>query len=235
MTTQAAWIFFAGLVVYSAILIGVEANTSQEYVRHYFSDIDGGRPFFAINTTLSMTLLASGAVLMIFAAFAQPVSTPLRASLLLWTQAGMLGFLAFDDRVQLHEALAYRLNLGDHFIMAIWALIELVFILVFARRHFIPMSAFVFVSIGAVFFAIMMMFDAILPHDMFLRLSIEDLAKSWAAACFFAASWSLARYHIGLDGCAKTLADWIDCKQGVTGAIIQQFARTSNADIGRNN
>jgi len=230
MVKHALWIFFGGLVVYSALLIGVEAGTSQEYVRHYFSDIDGGRPFFAINTTLSMMLLASGAVLMIFAAFAQPASTPRRASLLLFTQAGMLGFLAFDDRFQLHEALAYRLNLGDHFIMAIWALIELIFILVFARRNFVPISSFVFVVIGAVFFVIMMIFDAVLPHDMFLRLSVEDLAKSWAAACFFAASWCLARYHIGLDRDASTLADWIDFRGGVTGAI-QHLRRPAN--VGR--
>ena len=205
MTKAATWIFFGSLAIYSAILVGVEANTSQDFVRHYFSDIDGGRPFFAINTTLSTMLLASAGVLLIFTACAGHPDLPAKTTFLLWSQAGMLGFLAFDDRFQLHEALAYRLNIGDHFIMTAWAVIEAVFILAFARRAQIPLKAFAFVAVGGAFFMLMMLFDAILPHDMFLRLSIEDLAKSWAAACFFGAAWCLARFHIGIVAQATTL------------------------------
>ena len=201
--------FFALLAVYSAVLIALEFNTSQDYIRHYFSDIEGPRPFFAINTTLSTFLLAGGAMLLAFTASAghRPISG--RLGLFLWSQAGMLGFLAFDDRFQLHEALAYRIGIGDHFIMATWALIEAVLLLSLARLAEIPFRAFMLVAIGGAFFAVMMVFDAIVPHDMVLRLSLEDIAKSWAAALFFAGCWVLARFHLGFSQNVQTLADRI--------------------------
>ncbi len=45
------------LAVYSVVLIGVELNTSQDYVRNFFTDIDGPVPFYAVNTTLSVFFL----------------------------------------------------------------------------------------------------------------------------------------------------------------------------------
>jgi hypothetical protein len=205
---QACWTFFVALAAYSLALLAIEASTSQDFVRHYFSDIEGGRPFFAINTTLSTLLLVGASILLVFAATSGEITMPREARLLMWTQAGMLAFLGFDDRFQLHEALAYRIGIGDHFIMATWAVIEAGLLLALARPDQIPVRSFVLVTGGCAFFAVMMLFDAVLPHDMFLRLSIEDLAKSWAAAFFFIAAWCLARFHLGLDPHAQTLADW---------------------------
>lgn len=205
---QAAWIFFAILLIYSVVLVITEARTSQDFIRHYFSDIEGPRPFFAVNTTLSSFLLAGAAMLLGFAATSGREELAPRTRAFLWSQAGMLSFLAFDDRFQLHEALAYRVGIGDHFIMAAWALIEAALILMLARRIDIPLRAALLVAGGVIFFGVMMVFDAIVPHDMILRLSIEDLAKSWAAALFLAGSWCLARYHLGLDRAEMTLAEW---------------------------
>ena len=206
MTKAISWMFFAALAAYSAVLLAIEATTSQDFVRHYFSDIDGGRPFFAINTSLSMLLLVGGAVLLAFAATLQK-SAPAMAKCFLLSQTGMLCFLAFDDRFQLHEALAYRIGIADHFIMAGWAAMEVGLILALARLDRISFQSFAFVFAGGCCFVVMMLFDAVMPHDLFMRLSIEDLAKSWAAALFFAASWSLARFHLGLADGAKSLAD----------------------------
>jgi hypothetical protein len=47
-----------------------------------------------------------------------------------------------------------------------------------------------FLALGAALSALMLVFDALVPHDMVLRLSIEDLCKVWAGAAFFAFSWS---------------------------------------------
>lgn len=200
--------FFAALVAYSLALLAVEAGTSQDFVRHYFSDIEDGRPFFAVNTTLSTFLLAGAAILLVFAATSGALDMPRDARLLMLTQAGMLAFLGFDDRFQLHEALAYRIGIADHFIMAAWAVIEAGLLIALARLDQIPLRSFLLVTIGCVFFSVMMLFDAVLPHDMFLRLSIEDLAKSWAAALFFAAAWCLARFHLNFDPRTKTVADF---------------------------
>lgn len=199
--------FFAGLGAYSALLLATEAATSQDFVRHYFSDIDGGRPFFAINTTVSTMFLACAAILLVFAACSARPNTPARTLFLLWGQAGLLAFLAFDDRFQLHEALAYRLEIGDHFIMLGWAGLELGLLLAAARRDQIPLSTFLWTGLGAGFFVLMMVFDALVPHDMIMRLSIEDLAKSWAAAFFLASAWTFARFHIGLSPKEQTLGD----------------------------
>lgn len=202
-------IFFAALAAYSAALLITEANTSQAFVRHYFSDIDGGRPLFAINTTLSTFLLAGAAILLMFAACSGRPEMTRESRWLMWTQAAMLGFLAFDDRFQVHEALAYRVGIADHYIMAAWAALETALLLALARLDQVPLRSFGLVVAGCGFFAVMMLFDSAIPHDAYLRLSIEDLAKSWAAALFFAAAWGLARFQLGLDPQAQTLADWL--------------------------
>ena len=60
---------------------------------------------------------------------------------------------------------------------------------------------------------------------MFLRLSIEDIAKSWAAACFFAAAWCLARFHIGIAADATTVGQWVERNSsGLVGAIDRKWA-----------
>lgn len=218
------WIFFASLAAYSAVLIVAEMQTSQDFIRHYFSDIEGPRPFFAINTTLSTFLLAGAAILLAFAASSGGGGRTARSRVFLWSQASMLSFLAFDDRFQLHEALAYRIGIGDHFIMAAWGFIEAALILALARKSEVTIRTAALVATGVGFFGVMMVFDAFVPHDMVLRLSIEDLAKSWAAAFFFSAAWCHSRAVLGLDRKTPTLADWTH-NLPIIGA-----ARTPDAD-----
>ena len=203
------WAFFAVLVVYSGVLLVVEANTSQDFVRHYFSDIEGPRPFFAVNTTLSTFLLTGAAMLLVFVVFSGKDDISSHAKWFFSSQALILSFLAFDDRFQLHEALAYRIGIADHFVMASWAVAEVGLVIAFAKLADITVRAAILVALGGVFFAVMMVFDAVVAHDMTMRLSIEDLAKSWAAALFFAASWHLARFHLGLEVHARSLATWL--------------------------
>lgn len=202
-------LFVLGLTAYSAVLLLVEWQTSQEFVRHYFSDIEKGRPFFAINTTLSAFLLLGAAILLVFAASSGVAETVKGAKLFAWSQAAMLSLLAFDDRFQLHEALAYRLEIADHFLMLTWAGIELILLAVLSRPMAVPMKAVGHFSAGVCLFVLMMVFDALVPHDMIMRLSIEDLAKSWAAAMFFASAWFFARFQLGLDPDVRTLDQFL--------------------------
>lgn len=200
-------LFFLALAIYSAVLLAVEWHTSQDFVRQYFTDIEGDVPFFAVNTTLSTFLLTGAAILLLFAACAGRRDGPAVAVWFLVTQAAMLAFLAFDDRFQLHEAIAYRVDIADHYVMALWAAIEVALLLGLTRLSFVPVRSAAFFVAGCTCFAVMMVFDALVPHDMVLRLSIEDLAKSWAAALFFAAAWFVARFHLGLDPDARTLGE----------------------------
>lgn len=216
----AVGIFLLALVAYSATLMAIELTTSQDYVRQYFTDIEGDVAFYAINTTLSTFLLAGAALLLIFAALSGETRKTPPARLFLTSQAGMFAFLAFDDRFQLHEALAYRIGIGDHFVMLTWVAIEaaLVFALCRLDRVTLRMAALFAAACG--FFALMLVFDAIVPHDMILRLSIEDLAKTWAAALFLGAGWYAARFHLGFDLHDRTLANLLEeyRKNGVRAA-----------------
>ena len=49
---------------------------------------------------------------------------------------------------------------------------------------------------ASVLFGVMMFADACLPHDMAMRLSIEDLAKTWATFFFFLFAWCTLRQCI---------------------------------------
>ena len=189
-------IFWLALSVYSLILLGVEWQTSHAYVRQYFTDIEGDVMFFAVNTTLSVSLLASTALLLLFAAFADRSRIDPKAQPYLIGQGLMFGLLAFDDRFQLHERLGYRIDLPDHFIMAVWCLIEIMIIICLLKPRHISLSMASLFIAGSGFFAIMMFFDALMPRHMIMRLSIEDLAKTWAAAMYFAFAWQAARFHL---------------------------------------
>ncbi len=201
--------FLLALVAYSATLMGIELTTSQDFVRQYFTDIEGDVAFYAINTTLSTFLLAGAALLLMFAALSGDAREQARARWFLISQAGMFAFLAFDDRFQLHEAIAYRIGIGDHFVMLAWVAIEAAFVFGLCRlnRVTLRMAALFVVACG--FFTVMLVFDAVVPHDMILRLSIEDLAKTWAAALFLGTGWYAARFHIGFDRDDRTLAQVI--------------------------
>lgn len=204
------------LMAYSATLLLVEWNTSQDDVRHYFTDIEGEVLFHGINTTLSAFLLAGSALLLGFAALARQGHRLSRATLFLMAQAGLFLLLAFDDRFQLHERLGYRLGVGDHYVMVVWAAAQLAILLLLCRPRTVSLeAAALFIAAGGCF-VVMMIFDVFVAHDAALRLSIEDLAKTWAAALFLAASWSLARFHLGLGRTDRSLQ-----------AALSQFSVTS--------
>jgi len=195
--------------------MALEARTSQNYVRNYFADIEGPRPLFAINTSLSCSLLGGGALLLVFVVTCAR-QLHLKTTLFLWAQSAMLAFLSFDDRFQVHERLGKRIGIDDSLIIAAWGVLEAGLLLSLARRVDIPLRSAVYVAIGVVFYAVMLGCDGLLASDMPMRLSIEDLSKSWACAMFFAASWTLARFHLQLDPQARTLADWLAVRGKVT-------------------
>lgn len=202
MLRHPAPIFCALLAIYSVVLAGLELRTSQDHVRPYFSDIEGDVMFHAVNTTLSVALLGGAALLLLFAGFSRRgAGEGARAFLL--GQAAMFGLLAFDDRFQLHERLGYRLGIGDHYVMLVWAAAELGLLLLFWRPRHVTRRMTALFGAGAGLFAVMLGFDALVPHDMVLRLSIEDLAKTWGAAMFFAFAWEAARLHLA--ACGATL------------------------------
>lgn len=176
------------LAIYSCVLIGVELTTSQDYVRNYFSDVEGPVPFYAINTTLSVCLLWGTALL--FAVCVTCTECRHGTGWLRYffaSQALVFGYLALDDRFKVHERVAFRLGIGDHFILLAVAVFQVLCLL--SAWPTLSARAKRYLLGGASLFVLMLFFDACVPHDMVLRLSIEDLAKTWATVCFFLFGW----------------------------------------------
>lgn len=191
----------AGLIAYSIMLLLVEWHTSQDFVRQFVTDISGDVPFYAINTTLSVFLLWSTALLMLFtAANLKDVSAARDVRWFFYSQAAVFGFMGFDDRFQFHEVVADRIGIGDHFVILAVVAVELVMLAMFCRpRHFTRRTAVLFV-IGGALFTVMLAIDALAPHMMVLRLSLEDVTKTWSAAMFFAFAWETCanQHHLHL-------------------------------------
>lgn len=183
------------LFAYSVLLISIELRTSQAHVRPYFSDIEGDVFFFAVNTSLSSFLLAGTSLLLAFATFADGRRLD-RQGLLFAVQAAFCLYMAFDDRFRFHEQLAAALQVHDPYIMATIALLNVaVYIFLFRPSHF-TLSMAIALTASAAFFFAMLVFDALMPHDMVLRLSLEDLCKSWSSFFFLHFGWEAARFRL---------------------------------------
>ncbi|MEM7199824.1 MAG: hypothetical protein AAF628_06135 [Planctomycetota bacterium] len=186
----------AALAVYSALLLVLEWRTSQDVARLYMTDIEGPVRFYAINTTLSVFLLGATGLLFLVCSLCHEDREP-RAVWFYLSQWAVFGYLAFDDRFKVHESIGWRLEIGDHFVLL--SVVALEVALVFRYREILrPIPwAREFLLGGTVLTGVMFIFDALVPHDMVLRLSIEDLAKSWAAFLFLCFAWACLRHHLG--------------------------------------
>jgi hypothetical protein len=182
-------ILFVCLAIYSVSLIAVEVCTSQDYVRHYFSDITGPVPFFAINTTLSVFLLWGTALLFGVCIAATPATPAFRSRRLFFlSQVAVFAYLGFDDRFMFHETIGKWFDVADHYILGLVATAQAVLVATLAREN-IPQKAWHRLGAAVGLFFVMLFFDAIVPHDMLLRLTVEDVAKTWACVFFFLYAW----------------------------------------------
>lgn len=183
------------LFAYTVLMISIELGTSQAHVRPYFSDIEGDVLFFAVNTSLSSFLLAGTSLLLAFAIFADGRRLG-RQGLLFAAQAAFCLYMAFDDRFRFHEQLATALQIHDPYIMAAIALLNVAFYLLLFRPSDFTLRMAIALTASAAFFFLMLVFDALIPHDMVLRLSLEDLCKSWSGFFFLYFAWEAARFRL---------------------------------------
>lgn len=218
---------FAALIIYSIALIAVELGSSQAAVRPYFADIEGSVPFFAVNTSLSASLLAGAALLLLFA-YGNLHGAKLRVRAFLLAQSALFGLLAMDDRFQLHEIISYRLGLeGDHYVMLSWGLMELALLLSFFRIGDTSRGAMAMFAGAGLFAGIMLIFDIFVPSAMPLRLSIEDLAKTWGAAMFLGFSWQTAGFHLRSEARVRTAGSPGEKKGGPEGPPQSRSSRAA--------
>ena len=191
-TDHLVLLIFVMMAIYSFVLITIELNTSQEFVRNFFTDIDGPVPFYAVNTTISVALLwATSLMFAVCLAVIDslPVSARLRWFLL--SQVLMFGFLGVDDRFKFHEVLAARLGFDDHYVLLTTALLEVGLLWRLGGKQIVFGPPAKYLAIAAALFGVMIVIDALVPSKMLLRLSLEDLAKTWAAMFFFLFAWNI--------------------------------------------
>ncbi|MEJ7840938.1 MAG: hypothetical protein WKF95_04150 [Rubrobacter sp.] len=181
------WAGIAALGAYSVALIAVEIKISQNFARHFFTDITGPVRFYAVNTTLSVFLLWSTAL--VFAGCficTRDNGQHRRERAFYLSQVLMFGFLGFDDRFLLHEALGAKVAFSDALILFGVGALELGLLITLgglAGAHRGRDRRYLYLA--ALFFALMVAIDGLLPREMVPRLSLEDLSKTWAGALLF--------------------------------------------------
>jgi len=183
------------LSMYTVGLLLLEWETSQQDVRLLFTDIGGDTPLYGLNTTVCVGLLWGAGLLFGVMGLTSPRAAGLQRAFG-FSQAMVFIYLAMDERFQLHERIGRRLGVEDAFVLGAIGLLEIALlwrpgeILSRGRRQVCLMAA-----AGAAFGA-MVFVDAALPSSMTLRLSAEDLLKTWACALIFLFAWENCRTGI---------------------------------------
>ena len=183
-------VLFALLTGYTGILIYTEARFSQDFVRNYFSDVIGPRPFYAVNSVFSLCLMFCTAVIfLINFIMADGLRGRGKAPLFYATQVVMFVYLATDELCMIHELVGLRFGLNDAFIVLAMGIAELFLIAGIGELRTMGSRARRLLYTAVVLFVFMWFIDAFAAKRAFLRLSFEDLSKLWAIVFFF--MWAL--------------------------------------------
>lgn len=185
-----------GLIAYSLALLGAEFVGGLPLARDLCGDILGVTRFHGVNTTLSVFLLGSGALLLVFTLATRVVDR--RERRYFQAQAALLAWLAVDDRFLVHETLGQRTGVPDALILFASGLVQLGLLWRMARlpERSARARRLLFWAAGA--FALMCVVDA--SQDAFDwpgRMSTEDLAKTWGCACLLGFVWSVCARPLG--------------------------------------
>lgn len=192
-----SYLWFFILTIYCVVLISIEVKVSQDFVRNFFVDIKGEVPLYAINTSLSVALLLGTALMFVVILASLPSQESNSHKILFYrSQVVLFGYLALDDRFLIHEYLGHILKINDAFILAGLAILEVFLILTLSNYQQWSRTTINYLLAAAACSALMLFIDGALPSEMILRLSLEDLSKTWANTFLFMFAWSLFRHNI---------------------------------------
>ncbi|MEM6459075.1 MAG: hypothetical protein AAF710_06760 [Planctomycetota bacterium] len=174
------------LLPYSVALLAIELATSQEHVRNYFTDLEGPVVLYGVNTTLSVSLLWGCGLLCGVAVYLRGDDRPwaTRGGRFLCLQAALLAYLGLDDRFLIHERIDGLTGLSNAVVLGGVGVAQLA-VLVWYRAEWDSAAARRCLIAAASLFLVMMVIDALGPAGMVLRLSVEDLCKTWSAFFLF--------------------------------------------------
>jgi hypothetical protein len=186
--------FFTALTFYSITLFYIEKHTSQDFVRNFLTDIEGPVFFYAINTSLSVFLLWSTALVFAICLLCIDSLKAPQEKLFYFSQIGLFAWLGFDDRFLVHEHLSHWVH--EIYIMLGLALLEVYFLIGLGRLNQQPQSALFYLGMGAIFTGMMIVIDTFMPSHIMFRLSAEDLSKLWGTFFLFLFAWEILKYKI---------------------------------------
>jgi hypothetical protein len=188
------------LVIYSITLLVTQSNTSEEYVRQYFTDIKGDVAFYAVNTSISAFLLASTGLIFILCTTFFSSKTSFSEKIFIYTQIVTFFYLAIDDRFQVHDAKG--LPFRGEYIFLLVGFIEGVVLLFYGKILQQEWKIKTPLFIAGVFFCIMFVIDIYGEKlGVPLRLSVEDLCKTWANVFFFLFAYNVFKIRVeGIKG-----------------------------------
>ena len=185
------WLGIAILVLYSAVLLFVEATGTQQDVRPFFSDIP--RPsqpaLLGINTTRTAFLLCSTAlVFTISLLLGQRRGLAAKTRFFYGSQVLVFLYLAVDERFMVHESIGNTLHIADWWALLAVGAAEACLVLWCGELRDRSVWTRIHLGVGIGFFVLMLLLDMLTPQDGTLRLSAEDLSKTWGATflLFFA-------------------------------------------------
>ncbi len=175
-----------GLLGYSIAILFAEGTGGQSQARRYLTDIDVQGPLYGVNTSLCSWLLVGTALIFLLAIYVSRLhASGRRKQTFFLLQAMFFLYLALDERFLFHEELGGWLRVRDAYIILALGLAEIVVLVTWGGVLTMAPRARRWLWCAAVFFAVMVFVDALLPSSLLFRLSAEDLSKTWAIACLF--------------------------------------------------
>ena len=181
--------------LYSAVLIIAEALHSQDYVRPYYADIEGSVLFFAVNTTISTALLWACALIFgICLTLLEVEST--RRRIFYLSQVLVFAYLGLDDRFMFHEILGERLGIADVYLILGLGILEMGTLLFLGEIDKRSASVRFYLLAAGGMFMVMVYADGFMGARQLLRLSIEDLSKTWGGLFLCLMAWRMMRDEI---------------------------------------
>jgi hypothetical protein len=189
----------AFLAVYSITLLVTQALTSEKFVRPYFDDIVGKVAFYGVNTSLSAFFLVATA-LTFFLSLSLIKDNNKDEKIFYMSQIVIFLYLAIDDRFQIHDSeWVMSIPFLGNLLFPIVGVVNLYFLWKYGkilekdRRILKPLL------IASILFAIMFTIDVFGPKvNMYLRLSLEDLSKTWANVFFFLFAYNIFQSKVAL-------------------------------------
>ncbi|WP_269526101.1 hypothetical protein [Coraliomargarita parva] len=181
------------LALYSTILLLTEYKFGQDTVRIFFGDLPGAGRFHYFNTSLCYLLFCGTGLLFLVAASFQPDDAGPRQGTFLFSQVIIFGYLGLDDRYVLHEQIGTAIGIDDVFVLLVLGGMELTLLLTAGRTFLRSKMTLACLGLAGGFFALMAFCDGALPLDMPMRLSMEDLSKTWSAFFLFLYGWTVLK------------------------------------------